>query len=311
MRLLLLPWTAAVALQSSTLEVDEPPPVRRVFGADVRNCRAGAKTRTDEEAAVIGGHIVNDSTKYPFLTWIGDHDGTGMGQFCGGSLIHPRIVMTAAHCVYEDDYKNANIYVRFRLANFAKTKGVQRNIVNWKVHEGFNHLHLTNDIALFLLESDVTEDDGVYPVQLSDGTEPNEHETNATIVGWGSTDEECRIYDTFLRDSHVPIGPRGPACSTPGSKVLTKRDIDDTKQICAGYYVENSMEYPGCGDSGGPLLTYNGQTGNYTQVGFVSWSYGIPFPDVFTRVSAFRDWIDTTSEALIRAGSHPAANRPR
>jgi len=301
MRLLaLLPWSAAVALQLSS---DEPePPAKRGFGADVRNCRVGTKARENED--VIGGHIVNDPGKYPFLTWIGDKDGSGLAQFCGGSLIHPRVVMTAAHCVYNEDAKNAGIYVRFHLANFAKTKGVARDVVNWKVHEDFSSFTLNNDIALFLLDHDATEDGEVYPVALSDGTEPQENEANATIVGWGSTDEECRIYDTYLRDSHVPIGPRGAQCSTPGSKVLGTSDIETEKQICAGYYVRDAMEYPGCGDSGGPLLTYNSTGDFYTQVGFVSWSYGIPYPDVFTRVSAFREWIDKSVAELIAAGPH-------
>mmetsp|Transcript_35606 Transcript_35606/g.80432 ORF Transcript_35606/g.80432 Transcript_35606/m.80432 type:complete len:342 (-) Transcript_35606:182-1207(-) len=301
MRLLaFLPWTVAVALQTSKEE--ELP--RRAFGADVRNCRVGTKSRTESE--VIGGHIVSDREKYPFLTWVGDNDGSDMAQFCGGSLIHPRVVMTAAHCVYSDDTKNLGIYVRFHLTNFGKMKGARRNVVNWRVHEHFSTYTLKDDIALFLLDSDVEEHEAT-PVTLSDGSEPHDHENNATIVGWGSTDEECRVYDTYLRDSNVPIGPRGTACNTPGSKTLTAKDINSDKQICAGYYTKGSMEYPGCGDSGGPLLTWNSTSSTFTQVGFVSWSYGIPYPDVFTRVSAYRDWLDENIADLIKDGPHPLA----
>merc|ERR1719414_1719910 len=104
----------------------------------------------------------------------------------------------------------------------------------------------------------------------------------------------------------------GPKCHVPGSRTLTRRHMSYMRQICAGVYTPGGMMYPGCGDSGGPLLVRNdlakqrgAKTGNYTQVGMVSWSFGVPWPDVFTRVSYYRDWIDTTVDDMLAEGPHP------
>lgn len=47
-------------------------------------------------------------------------------------------------------------------------------------------------------------------------------------------------------------------------------------------------------DSGGPLVTYDGQSENAVLVGVVSWGFecGKPnFPGVYSRVSTAREWI--------------------
>jgi len=300
MRLLVLPWSLAAALRFSS-QSDQP--VRRVYGPENRHCRLGVKGSTE----VIGGTLVEDEGRYPFLAWLGDDDGTDLSQFCGGSLIHPQIVMTAGHCLYESDYWNSQLMVRFRLTNFANTTGVKRKVINWRRHEKYSRAHVLNDISLLFLESPVN----ITPVDLSLGNETHE-QTDAVVTGWGSTDEECRQYDTYLRDATVTIGPKGPNCSTPGSRTLTESDFSNDMQMCAGIYTPGGMQYPGCGDSGGPLLIRNDLSRKdtkkktpYTQVGMVSWSYGIPWPDVFTRVSYFKDWIAATQADFLANGTHP------
>jgi len=299
---------ASLRLDSSQQDAGhEFLPDKKVTGPEHRRCKVTKKTKHE----VIGGTVVDDPAEFPFLAWLGDRDGTLMGQFCGGTLISDRVVLTAGHCLYSSDMKNANMWVRLRLANFEQKVGIARNVINWRRHPDYSTRTLHNDLTLLLLNESVPAE-LVTPIQISNGTMPFEHEGQKMVVGWGSTDEQCMIYDTLLRKADVPMGTDGPRCHTKGSKTLTARaDYDHNSQCCAGDYFKN-MHYPGCGDSGGPLLAKEGSS--WYQVGMVSWSYGVPWPDVFTRVSYFRDWIDATQRELLAAGAHgavaQAAQRP-
>jgi len=280
---------------------NETVPPMRAFGPERRRHCEVPKERAAEAPSVIGGELVDSGDKYPFLAWLGDNDGTGLSQFCGGSLISERVVLTAGHCLHDSDTKNAEMYVRFRLANFRKEKGIARKVINWKRHPKYSRVNLHYDVTVLLLNESIPAS-VIKPIRLSDGTKGFEKSGDKRITGWGSTDEDCKIYDTLLRDATVPMGPYGESCATPGSKTLTRwQGFDYESQICAGMYTVGSMEYPGCGDSGGPLMVE--EDGGWTQVGMVSWSYGIPWPDVFTRVSHFKDWIEATSRQMEQEGT--------
>jgi len=282
-------------------EKGQDVPRKRVMGPENRRSCA---MRPKSAPAIVGGEVVKTGDKYPFLAWLGDKDGTRMGQFCGGSLISDRVVLTAGHCVYDaDEDKNKKLYVRFKLADFKEEQGVTLDVINWRRHEQFNAFTLHYDIALLYLNESIPED-RVKPVRLSDGTAAFEREGEKVIAGWGSTDEGCIVYDTLLRDATVPMGAYGNDCTTPGSKTIGKmEDFQVENQICAGMYRSGEMEYPGCGDSGGPLMAKDNES--FVQVGFVSWSYGIPYPDVFTRVSHYADWIKEASAGMAAEGFHP------
>jgi len=275
-------------------------PDKKVTGPEHRRCKVNRKTKHEEE--VIGGTIVNDPAEFPFLAWLGDQDGSLFGQFCGGTLISDRVVLTAGHCLYQSDKQNAKMWVRLRLANFEHTVGIARDVINWRRHPHYDKFKIRNDLSLLLLNESVPAE-LVTPIQISDGTMPFEHGGQKTVVGWGSTDEQCAIYDTLLRKAEVPMGEDAAKCNTKGSKTLTARDdFDHKSQCCAGDFF-HEMHYPGCGDSGGPLMAKEEDT--WYQVGMVSWSYGVPWPDVFTRVSYFKDWINATKHELLASGAHP------
>mmetsp|Transcript_106201 Transcript_106201/g.317266 ORF Transcript_106201/g.317266 Transcript_106201/m.317266 type:complete len:306 (+) Transcript_106201:39-956(+) len=274
---------------------------KKVFGPKRRSCSGSTLWRGSESESVIGGTPVYSTDEFPFLALLTDND----GGFCGGSLISDRVVLTAAHCLYPTDAGNAEVYVRVQLTDQSEV-GVARGVVNWKQHEDYDDVTVSDDLALLLLNESV--DHTATTVHLSDGTGDFESRGNKEIVGWGSSDEGCQTYGSRLRKVDLPMGERGERCSTPGSVVLgPEDDFDYRRQICVGSF-EGGRRMPSCGDSGGPLLARDGRA--WTQVGIVSWTYGQTFPSVLTRVSYYHHWIKEASEALLKEGRRKGVNFP-
>merc|ERR1719284_1125830 len=59
-------------------------------------CRCGVK----KTSRIVGGTEVDPKNKYPWMVAL--MDGTGSSQFCGGTLVASKYVVTAAHCMFFD-----------------------------------------------------------------------------------------------------------------------------------------------------------------------------------------------------------------
>lgn len=106
----------------------------------------------------------------------------------------------------------------------------------------------------------------------------------ATTIGWGSLDVACTDYsDTTLREFTSPIASEKACRAAGGSLPAT--------MVCAGAGSGDAWKEVGCGDSGGPLLVLNTSSSESSvQIGVTSFGYGHDL-DVYTRVSAYREWI--------------------
>nr|AYV99581.1 venom polypeptide [Dolopus genitalis] len=216
-------------------------------------------------------------------------------EWCGASLVSDQLIVTAAHCLR--NAVGADVYLG--TINFMKDDEPGRIMVHVKrsafiIHEDYNHYLLKNDIALIKLPHKVSLSDRIKPLNLPRLSQRDSGFVNrmAWISGWGLTANDADQPDelqvaqrSILRDSK---------CET------TFRLFKKETEIC----VDGSQGISNCkGDSGGPLAIDEAD-GTRTLVGIVS--YGRPkgcgtgFPSVYTRVTAFLDWIEKNGEITLR-----------
>uniref|UniRef100_A0A1I8ND40 Peptidase S1 domain-containing protein n=1 Tax=Musca domestica TaxID=7370 RepID=A0A1I8ND40_MUSDO len=231
------------------------------------------------------GRVVNGTsteiTKYPFMVSLRGATGS---HSCGSSIIAPRFILTAAHCV---DGRNAGqISVQYATTTIS-AKG--DNVIPVKriiMHEGYNPSNsYANDIALLELYGTLVFNyKTLAPVNLPDPyfEIPQLPEgVPGVLAGWGLNETGGYIQNT-LQEVNLKI------YSDNECQERHNYQTNPEYHICGG--VDEGGKGQCSGDSGGPLL-YNGNV----QLGIVSWSRKpctiAPYPGVYTKVSHYIHWI--------------------
>ncbi len=228
---------------------------------------------------IVGGAPVPvGSTEFLWLASLQD----GGSHYCGGTLIAPSWVVTAAHCVHG---MGAPSQVVLGITNLGSSSaGVKRTVKRVIEHEQYNSQNNRNDVALLELSAPVTT---IAPLALVDSAADEAPGSNPGVAGWGTTSSGASQVSQVLRQVSVPLQSYA-TCTAAGA--YNKAEVFDDVNICAGL-TEGGKD--SCqGDSGGPLYSQAG--GSKKLIGVVSWGYGCAAPKkygIYTRASAMKSWI--------------------
>lgn len=265
---------------------------------------------------MIDGHDALHG-KYGYMAQM--RHGKEYNSQCGGSLIAPRFLLTAAHCEVNSNpirYVTLDEYYNTQYVHPSKLHKVKRVIV----HPEYHPVTLTHDFAVIELEHAV---ENIKPVYLANYNALEEQpEQQVTLTGWGMVDgastpemQQLQVGSVRLQEDDytlintvtclnkleiaVKAGEEDYENLTLKQKLkiklLKSYNSSSPSIIC----VDSINGEGACfGDSGGPLVV-NKNDPRPIQVGVVSFGTHLcgikDEPTTFSRVSIARPFIDSVA----------------
>lgn len=246
-----------------------------IFSSNLNNCTCGIQPLAVQ---IIGGREARPHS-YP---WIATILGKNKRQYCAGSVLNTKWIVTAAHCV--EKVKPFNIKVGLGVHDLRDQNFQIFNVTNIIIHPYYNGKRdfYKHDIALIKLNQSIPLNKRINPicVPLEDMKTPD----NLFAAGWGKTafkgNESTRLLEVDLQE-------------VASLNCIKKWDNKVTEnQICTQTLGKDVCN----GDSGGPLMSRRNNI--IYLIGITSFGFNCnstKAPSVFTRVLNYRNWILTNA----------------
>ncbi|XP_073811414.1 chymotrypsin-2-like [Musca autumnalis] len=229
---------------------------------------------------IVGGNNVPDGEYVHYQVSIQYLKNNTNRHFCGGSIITPNRILTAAHCVVGQNPERISILAG--VIDLQDSNGLRSQVTNIDTHEGYEPLKC-NDIAILSVNPPLALDgERMATINVAYSEEIGDNE-KTILTGWGST-RQSRSSPHY--PNHLQILPYRTMDNAVCRRKM--RNLTET-EICA----KSARGTGACaGDSGGPLAME--RNGEMIQVGIVSYGRrkcGSDGLDVYTRVGMFNEWI--------------------
>jgi len=237
----------------------------------------------DLDPEIIGGNVAHPEDYEYYAKW-------WPFPGCGGALIWEDVVLSAAHCVYQEG-RNEILYTR---TIYIGSEEVPATIMGRILHPDWNATNLHWDFVVMKLLEPIQN---AVLLPLNNDVNSPSGDDVLTVMGFGDTTDGDGQYSDRLKELDLIFVDHDTCYDQNFGKV------DEESMMCTAGI--NDDEGDCSGDSGGPLIDANGYS-----VGVVSWGIGCAnpgLPNVYSRTSAAYDWVQ---EQICLVASHPPSNCP-
>ena len=254
------------------------------------------------QTSIVNGHPASIA-EFPALAFIEAREGKH-GFACTGSVVAPRVVLTAAHCVEEIEKGTMT-----PPGNYAVATGVTSpqeagpgnvfHVAATHVFPGFDPAIIRGDAAILILSSPTT----APPVPLAGPADAALYAGGAEVqlAGWGLTSPRASKQPESLQATSMLV--QTPSFCQSKTKSFY-RPYSTAAQVCM---LAANRASGGCfGDSGGPAIGHRAD-GTPVQLGITSTggpACSTKLPNILTRVDYVSAWVSEWIAAT-EAGAPP------
>ncbi|XP_059725033.1 cathepsin G-like isoform X1 [Haemorhous mexicanus] len=196
---------------------------------------------------------------------------------CGGFLIRPDTVLSAAHCVDKEGAVRVTVILGAHNIRGQEQSQQEIPVGRWVIHPEYSSAGTKNDIVLLKLKQRAMINKNVQCICIAKENERVEEGAECSVSGWGRISTRWDMTSDVLREVEMMV-QNEQICEQ------VFHNYQCQSMICVGDEYSKKATYKG--DSGGPLVC------NKKAHGIASYvhTYNL-FPEVFTRISYFEPWI--------------------